>query len=435
MTAPRSPSGWPVVVAYACVVAVTQMLWLTFAAIDVDVARQFGVSKNAIGWLAEVFPLVYVLFALPAGIALDRWFRGSLATGAALTAFGAVVRIVSQTFAFALAGQLIVAIAQPLVLGALTKTATGYLPERDRPAGIAIGSAGQFVGAVSAFAMAPLLKRQHDLGPLLPIQAALAVIAATALIGGLRRRPAPDTPLAAAGLAQLRAVWRIGLTKTLSQLAFVGIGVFVAVSTWLQPILHHDRISSGAAGAMLVAMLITGTMGCALMPRIIARARAERLYLTFAVLGVSGCFAVLAGAHALIGADFALIAAIGYLLLAGLPVMLELAERTMGAAGGVVTGILLLAGNAGGLAVAVAIGALDNNPAIAFTVLAVIALAGLPAARRLPSAADVTPAPSLLTTPVHGFTGEPAASFERRARATAGERVAPQMDGDERSSG
>ena len=43
------------------------MLWLTFAPIDTDVARDFGVSKNAVGWLAQVFPLLYVVLALPAG--------------------------------------------------------------------------------------------------------------------------------------------------------------------------------------------------------------------------------------------------------------------------------------------------------------------------------------------------------------------------------
>ena len=59
-------AGWAVVAAYAAVVACTQMLWLTFAPIDTDVARDFGVSKNAIGWLAQVFPLLYVLLALPA---------------------------------------------------------------------------------------------------------------------------------------------------------------------------------------------------------------------------------------------------------------------------------------------------------------------------------------------------------------------------------
>jgi hypothetical protein len=57
------------VAAYASVVACTR---LTFAPIDTDAARDLAVSKNTIGWLALVFPLLYVLLALPAGIALDR---------------------------------------------------------------------------------------------------------------------------------------------------------------------------------------------------------------------------------------------------------------------------------------------------------------------------------------------------------------------------
>jgi hypothetical protein len=43
-----------VLAAYASVVASTQLWWLTFAPIDTDVARGFGVSKNAVGWLAQV---------------------------------------------------------------------------------------------------------------------------------------------------------------------------------------------------------------------------------------------------------------------------------------------------------------------------------------------------------------------------------------------
>jgi len=47
------------------------------------------------------------------------------------------------------------------------------------------------------------------------------------------------------------------------------------------------------------------------------------------------------------------------------------------------TGILLLAGNAGGLLVAVLVGALVDQPSLAFAVLAVCMLGGLPAARRV----------------------------------------------------
>jgi predicted MFS family arabinose efflux permease len=375
-----------VLVAYASVVASTQMLWLTFAPIDTDVAKDFGVSKNAVGWLAQVFPLLYVLLALPAGAALDRWFRGSLLAGAGLTAAGGLARLVSQTFLWAMVGQILVAIAQPLVLNALTKTATGYLPERSRPAGIAAGSAAQFLGALVALGMGPLLEQRHSLGALLYVQAVIASVAAAALAVtlALRRRDVFGAgPPAAIGLAEIRAVWGVDLIRTLARLAFVGVGVFVALSTWLQPILSHDRVSSGAAGAMLAGMLLAGTIGCAVLPPAVARASAERRYLTSAVVWIAACLAALAALHRLVVVDFVLIAALGFVLLAALPVMLEMVERCMGASGGVATGTLLLVGNAGGLIVAVIVGVLVDAPALAFAVLAVVILLGLPAARRV----------------------------------------------------
>ena len=379
--------GWGVLAAYASVVACTQMLWLTFAPIDTDAARYFGVSKSTVGWLAQVFPLLYVVVALPAGVALDRWFRGSLMTGAGLTALGAVIRLVSQTFLWAMVGQIIVAIAQPFVLNALTKTATGYLPQRDRPTGIALGSASSFLGALVALLMGPLLEHRHGLGLLLPVQAAIACAAAAALAVGLRRAPRSDGPPATIGVAEMRAVWSVHLIRWLACLAFVGVGVFVALSTWLQTILHSDHISSGAAGAMLAGMLVAGTIGCAVLPPVVARAEAERRYLSATVVWVCGCCVALAVLHGLVVADFVLIAAIGFVLLAALPVMLELTERRLGASGGVATGTLLLVGNAGGLIVAIIVGALVDLPALAFVVLAIVILLGLPAARHVVSVA------------------------------------------------
>lgn len=159
--------------------------------------------------------------------------------------------------------------------------------------------------------------------------------------------------------------------------------MFVALSTWLQPILHHDRISSAAAGAMLAGMLVAGIGGCAVVPTIVAGRRAERRYLTAAVGWVAACCAGLAILHAVVAADFVLIAVLGFVLLAALPVILELTERRMGTSGGVATGIILLVGNAGGLLIAVIVGALVDLPTAAFLVLSTVILLGLPAAQRV----------------------------------------------------
>jgi len=78
---------------------------------------------------------------------------------------------------------------------------------------------------------------------------------------------------------------------------------------------------------MLAGMLVSGTIGCAMVPPFVARAGAERRYLSTAVVWVAGCCVLLAVLHRFVVADFVLIAAIGFVLLAALPVMLELTER------------------------------------------------------------------------------------------------------------
>ena len=106
--------------AYAAVAGSLQMLWLTYAAeITTDSAHRYGVSINAIGWLSEIFPLLFVVLALPAGLLLDRWLRGALTVGALLVAAGGLVRLVDETFWWAMAGQVLVALAQPIVVSAV----------------------------------------------------------------------------------------------------------------------------------------------------------------------------------------------------------------------------------------------------------------------------------------------------------------------------
>src|ERR1017187_8463426 len=147
--------GWRVISAYSLVCAATQVLWLSYAAITTETARFYGVSVSAVGWLAEIFPLLSVVLAIPAGILLDRWFRPVLTGGGLLVALGGLLRLGGDTFAWAMAGQVTVAVAQPVVLSAVSKLAGEYLPVHERAAGIAVGSAGSFVGMLLALILGP----------------------------------------------------------------------------------------------------------------------------------------------------------------------------------------------------------------------------------------------------------------------------------------
>ena len=379
---PRTATGWRVVYAYAAVCASTQVLWLTYAPITTETAHHYGVSKGAVGWLAEIFPLLYVVLALPAGRLLDRWFRGALAAGGALTALGGLVRLGGDTYAWALAGQTLVAIAQPVVLSAVSKLAGHYLPVSQRANGIAVGAGAGFVGMLIALVLGPTVGGDGHIERLLAVQAVIAAASGVALLLALRAPGHPDHEHVAIEGGAARALWRLPQMRLVCGLVFVGFGIFVALATWLQSLLEPQGVSEGAAGGLLVGMVIAGTIGCAVIPQAVERRHAEaRFMLAVVLVAAAGC-AVLAPLRWL-PAQALVLVVLGAALLPALPVVLTGVERLAGAAAGTAGAIVWLAGNLGGVVVALLVQALVDEPTVAFLSLAAVALAGLPLAVRL----------------------------------------------------
>jgi predicted MFS family arabinose efflux permease len=389
--------GRRVVIAYSLVAAATQILWLTFAPIDTSAAHHYGVSTDAIGWLAEIFPLLYVVLALPAGRLLDAGFRPALAGGAGLVALGGLLRLGGQTFAWAMAGQVAVALAQPLILSAVGKLAADYLPVEDRPAGIAVGAGAGFAGMLIALLLGPTLGGGGHIERLLIVEAALALAAAAILVWELRE-PAPNEgpgeERAAVEGRAVRALWGKPQMRNMAGLVFVGFGVFVALTTWLQTLLEPAGVSEGAAGALLVGMLVFGMVGCAILPPLVDRRGAERAFMRAAALTaiVGPTLLALATPTA---ARAVVLAAMGFVLLPALPIILTAAERLSGPTQAATAGaIVWLAGNLGGLVVALVVQALVHHPTAAFLAMAALSLPALWLAERfrpppVPSSAAV----------------------------------------------
>ena len=63
----RRGDRWIVLGAYLLVAGASQMLWLNFAPILTRVEARYGVSELVASLLVLVFPLLYVVFSLPAG--------------------------------------------------------------------------------------------------------------------------------------------------------------------------------------------------------------------------------------------------------------------------------------------------------------------------------------------------------------------------------
>ncbi|HEV7651200.1 MAG TPA: MFS transporter [Actinophytocola sp.] len=374
---------WSVVVVFALLGATTQVLWVTYAPVTDAAATYYGVSDSAVGWLANVFPLLYVLLAVPAGMVLDRWFRGGLAAGAVLTALGALLRLGGESYGWALLGQLVVGVAQPLVLNAITGVASRYLPPRQRPTGIAIGSASTFAGLIVGFGLGAVFASPSGIRPLLEVQALLAVVVGIAVLVVLRR-PAPAseaaTTSAASGFAALRIALRDPGIRRLCVLVFVPFGVFVSLTTFLQPLLEPAGVPESTAGLLLVANVVAGVVGCAIVPVFASRRRVEVRVMALA-LAVTTLACVALAAVPGVAVGFVAVIALGFALLPALPIVLEMTERRAGPAEGTATGLIWLTGNLGGLVLAAVVGLLVDHPMPAFLLLAALSVLTLPLLR------------------------------------------------------
>jgi len=386
--APRtSPArgNWFAVAAFALLAAVTQMLWLTFAPITTEAADHFEVDQATVGYLSIIFPLLYVVMAIPWGLALDRWFRPTLMLGAGLTALGAVVRVVdADSFAVTLVGQLVCALAQPAVLNSVAKLAVDYLPRAQRATGIAVGSAGLFVGMLLSFVLGALLNA--DIGALLWVEAGVAIVSFVLIGLALARRGrfvddvdvAPDESVTDATAHPLRVSWSDPVIRLLVALIAVGNGVFVALTTWLQPFLGSAGIGSGTADLMLIVLVVAGIVGAATVPTVAARRGTQARWMLLAIiLGGLGLTAL--AVIPAVATGFVVTAVLGFLILAVLPIVLDIVERRAGPAAATATGLVWLAGNAGGVVISVVVGLLIGSPSLGFVVMALIMLiAGVP---------------------------------------------------------
>lgn len=373
---------WRVITAFALVGAATQLVWLTYAPVTTVAAEHFGVSESAIGWLANMFPLLYVVLAVPAGIALDRWFRPSLIAGAVLTAAGAALRLLDGGFAIVLIGQTVVAIAQPLVLNAITGIAGHYLDEKDRPTGIAIGTASTFAGMAAAFVIGAALPEESQLTTLTAIGAIFATVAAIALTIELRRSGRGPAASTSTSLAALRTTIGDRYVRRLCVTVFFPFGTFVALATFGQALLEPAGVSADAASIVLLVNVLAGVVGCAVIPVAVLR-RGIELPAVMVGLTASAAACLLVALSPGLATGFLAFVLIGLTLLPALPIVLAMAERHTGTAEGTAAGLIWMTGNLGGLVVAGLTGLLVDQPALAFTVCAITTILGVPLALRL----------------------------------------------------
>jgi fucose permease len=118
-------------------------------------------------------------------------------------------------------------------------------------------------------------------------------------------------------------------------------------------------------------MVIMGTIGAGVLPAVIAPRRLEKRQLFVTTVGTT----ILCVTVALISSYYVVMVAMalgGFLLIGALPTILDLADRSAKGATGIASGLVWLAGNGGGLIIALIVQVLVKSPFMSFMFLAIM---------------------------------------------------------------
>jgi fucose permease len=273
---------WPLLAAYALMQGVIQMLWITFAPITGEAATYYGVTPLDIGFLSMLFMIVYLFVSVPASWAIDtHGLRLGAGSGAVLVGvFGFLRGFYGDRYPLVVAATVGLALAQPLLLNSVTRLAALWFPIQE----------AQYLGIVIAMWATPLLIQQRGIPDTLMIYGVVSAASAVVFLAILRERP-PSPPCPPGQEARisvgegLRRIFADRNMRLLLLIFFIGLGVFNAITTWIEQMVAprgFDATQAGAAGAI---MMIGGAAGTSVLPPLSDRFRSRKTFGTIALLG------------------------------------------------------------------------------------------------------------------------------------------------------
>src|SRR5512133_1766221 len=264
---------WIMLSVFMLAIAVNQLMWITFAPITSDATVYYGVSDLKIGVLSMCFMIVYLFVSIPASWIIDTYgIRTGVGIGVIFTAlFGLMRGLVGVDYNMLLISQIGIAIGQPFLLNSITKVAARWFPISERATASGLGTLSMYVRILAGMSLTPFLVNGSGIGGTLYIYGILSIVSAVVFIVLARERPltAPCLPgqeERALAIDGLKLIFRNRDFKWLMLIFFIGLGVFNAVTTWIENILGPRGFTAEQAGITGGLMIVSGIFGALIIP-------------------------------------------------------------------------------------------------------------------------------------------------------------------------
>jgi len=348
---------WVMLSVYMLIIAVNQLLWITFAPITGDAVRFFGASDLQIGILSMCFMIVYLVISVPASWIIDTYgIRIGVGIGVAFTGvFGLLRGLVSDNFTFVLISQIGIAIGQPFILNAITKVAARWFPLKERATASGLGTLAMYVGILVAMILTPFLVNGSGISGMLNIYGIFSAVAAVTFFILAKERPLTppchsyqeERALATDGL---KLIFRSRDFNWLMFIFFIGLGIFNSVTTWIENIVRPRGFSAEQAGITGGLMIVGGIFGALIIPMLSDHYKRRIPFVNIALAGTT-----LSLAGITFATDYWLLlvsaTAFGFFLLSSGPIGFQYgAEITYPVSEGTSNGFLMLMGQISGIA-------------------------------------------------------------------------------------
>jgi MFS family permease len=285
---------WVMLGVFMFIVAINQLLWITFASITTDAVKFYSVSDLSIGLLSMIFMIVYIVVSIPASWVIDTYgLRVAVGIGAALTGiFGLVRGLTASSYTWVMIAQIGIAIGQPFILNAVTTVAARWFPIRERATASGLGSLAMYLGIFLGLALTPFMVVHYSIGGMLVAYGVASVVAALVFIIFARERPA--TPPCPPGM-EVRSLVLDGFKQIFRQrnfillliIFFVGLGAFNAITTWIENIIAPRGFTSTQAGVVGGLMIVGGIVGALVVPALSDRSRKRVPFIIMALAGAT----------------------------------------------------------------------------------------------------------------------------------------------------
>ena len=342
---------WVVLAVFMFANLAIQTLWIAYAPVTGPAASFYRVTDLQIGLLSMAFMIAFIPLSLPVSWLIDTYgFRLAVGIGCVLMAiFGITRGLAGANYSWVLVSTFGIAAAQPFLLNAWTKVAANWFALGERATAVGIVTLANLVGTALGMVLTPILTETMSIPTVQLIYGGIAAFSAALFLVFAREKP--PTPPNPPG-QEVRALMLDGLKHALTVrsfwlylfVAFIGLGIFNGVTTWVEGIIRPRGFTPTDAGTWGALMIAGGVIGAVVLPALSDRQHVRKPYLFLAILGAIPGLIGLTFASSL-PLLFASAFVMGFFLVSALPVGMQYsAEITYPTPEGTSNGLIQLFG-------------------------------------------------------------------------------------------